>query len=363
MAVLNRQSCLTLQLLILFTLLNLCTARADLEKSDDILESYLNAPPFGSLEKRQNDGCTPVTYCSPSTCTGEVCPLARRKKKRNLPVIAISSNGNFTELDPDDGLAPDSDTLGADADGLLAKRALRRVYVNRLESYLEGQNTQAHLIGLCPADAGGYWAPSYCVQYRFSDPNIPVDATTGQMLIGTGSTELTGCTVLTIASSRGVYMCHFWEDINYPLPEYPQREGRPQLGFQPVLNMLRGQGDRPFSVGPPIDTSLFIGEHTNTWAFICTPRPRATTNDPATIRHVPQQEQLVALLTNLIPGIGIVNYNYDTMGPYNEYYRGVALFEYDRNADGSGNADWRLWYEASNEMGTRLGQDPAGLAS
>ncbi|KAL2820345.1 hypothetical protein BJX63DRAFT_311484 [Aspergillus granulosus] len=176
-------------------------------------------------------------------------------------------------------------------------------------------------------------------------------------------TELTGCTVLTIASSRGVYMCHFWEDINYPLPEYVPREGRPQLGFWPVLNMLRGEGETPFAVGPAIDTSLVIGEHTNTWAFICTPRPRATANDASTIRHMPQQGQLVALLTNLIPGIGIVNYNYDTREPYEQYYRGIAIFEYDRNADGAGNADWRLWYEASNEMGTSLGQDPPGTAS
>jgi hypothetical protein len=34
------------------------------------------------------------------------------------------------------------------------------------------------------------------------------------------------------------------------------------------------------------------------------------------------------------------------------------LFEYDVNADGSGNPGWGLWIEVSNEMGTALGQNP-----
>jgi hypothetical protein len=44
--------------------------------------------------------------------------------------------------------------------------------------------------------------------------------------------------------------------------------------------------------------------------------------------------------------------------PYTIYYQGPVLFEYDVNADGSGNPDWGLWIEISNEMGTALGQNP-----
>jgi hypothetical protein len=63
-------------------------------------------------------------------------------------------------------------------------------------------------------------------------------------------------------------------------------------------------------------------------------------------------------LTTLVPGIGIMDYNYYWVLPYTIYYQGSALFEYDVNANGSGNPDWRLWIEASNEMGTALGQNP-----
>lgn len=61
----------------------------------------------------------------------------------------------------------------------------------------------------------------------------------------------------------------------------------------------------------------------------------------------------------MIPDIGIVNYNYNWKQPYTEYYQGVALFEYDKNADNKGSSDWRLWLEMANERGRRLGQDPA----
>ncbi|KAI1735148.1 hypothetical protein F4680DRAFT_453241 [Xylaria scruposa] len=363
MAVLNWQSCFTLLIILLISLSNTSTARVDFRESakgDDILGHYLNPATFiSTLHTRQNDGCTPEPACSPSTCTDSVCNLPMRKK-RALPVISIGSAGNITEFDLDLELLPSSDNPGKL--GLL-KRVLRPVRQNGINAYLMRQGAKENLINMCPTDAGGYGSPSYCVQYRFSDENIPVDQSTGQMLIGTGDTELTGCTVLTIASSKGVYMCHFWQDLNYPNQGATGHPDRPALGFQPVLNMLRGEGDRQWAVGPAIDKSLFVGELTNTWAFICTPRAGASLNDPQSYHYVSQQQQLVALLTDLIPGIGIINYNYYWVLPYTQDYQGVALFEYDRNADGQGNADWRLWLEASNEMGTGLGQNPAGLPS
>ncbi|KAI0902895.1 hypothetical protein F4823DRAFT_344628 [Ustulina deusta] len=356
MAVLNWQSYLTL-LLVLISLSNTSPARVDFResaKSDDILNT---ATFVSTFRTRHNNGCTPEPACSPSTCTDSVCNLPGRKK-RALPVISIGSTGNTTEFDLNLKLPPNSDNLGK-LD--LGKRLLRTVRQNGINDYLKRQNVKENLINLCPADAEGYGAPSYCVQYRFSDENIPVDQTTGQMLIGTGNTELTGCTVLTIASSKGVYMCHFWQDLNYPNQGDTGCPDRPALGFQPVLNMLRGEGDRRWAVGPAIDTSLFLGEGTNTWGVICTPRAGASLDDPHRYHYVSQQQQLVALLTDLIPGIGIINHNYYWMPPYTQYYQGVALFEYDRNADGAGNADWRLWLEAANELGTKLGQNRAGL--
>jgi hypothetical protein len=49
---------------------------------------------------------------------------------------------------------------------------------------------------------------------------------------------------------------------------------------------------------------------------------------------------------------------YSRVLPYTIYYQGPVLFEYDVNADGSGNPGWGLWIEVSNEMGTALGQNP-----
>ncbi|KAF9886729.1 hypothetical protein FE257_011106 [Aspergillus nanangensis] len=347
MGVLKGQSCLTLCLLLLLATLSI--ARVEVEHSHvSELEYGLNTT-FSALHARQNDGCTPEPNCSPSTCSDSVCNLTRRKK-RSLPVVQIGSNGDITDLDLD--LSPDSDKLN------LLKRTLRGVRQNGINNYLERQNGNDNLVNLCPADAGGYGTPSYCVQYKFTDTDIPIDPNTGQMLIGTGNTELTGCTVLTIASSKGVYMCHFWQDVNYPNQGATGRPDRPALGFQPVLNMLRGEGDRRWAVGPAIDKSLFVGEGTTTWAFICTPRAGGSLDDPQSYHYTSQQDQLVAVLRDIIPGVGIVNYNYYWVLPYEQYYQGVALFEYDRDADGKGNSDWRLWLEASNEKGTTLGQNP-----
>jgi hypothetical protein len=51
-------------------------------------------------------------------------------------------------------------------------------------------------------------------------------------------------------------------------------------------------------------------------------------------------------------------YNYFATGDgYPNDYQGVALWQYDPNADGNRNANWRLWFEAANENGTALGQD------
>ena len=77
-----------------------------------------------------------------------------------------------------------------------------------------------------------------------------------------------------------------------------------------------------------------------------------------------------ALIRQLVPNIGILVYNYmcvptveNPLTPggeliYENEYQGVALFEYDSNADNKGNADWRIWFEAQSERGRRLGQNP-----
>jgi hypothetical protein len=60
------------------------------------------------------------------------------------------------------------------------------------------------------------------------------------------------------------------------------------------------------------------------------------------------------LLKNLIPGIGIASYNYNPFidEDVDPIYSDQALFEYDRDADGQGNADWRVWMEAQSFRAT-----------
>lgn len=70
----------------------------------------------------------------------------------------------------------------------------------------------------------------------------------------------------------------------------------------------------------------------------------------------------VAVLQQLLPGLGLITYNYDqrpgqrVQNDDNFWCQGVALFEYDCNADGRGNPNWRLWLEAASHDGTSLGQ-------
>jgi hypothetical protein len=73
---------------------------------------------------------------------------------------------------------------------------------NRVSAYLDTKNLNNNEIeGLC---AGGAAYQSYCTQRKFID--LPNDRAS---YIGTGHTELTGCTVLTVVSARAVYMGSF----------------------------------------------------------------------------------------------------------------------------------------------------------
>lgn len=38
-------------------------------------------------------------------------------------------------------------------------------------------------------------------------------------------------------------------------------------------------------------------------------------------------------------------------------WRSLAMFEFDKNADGQGNPDWRLWMEYKSVTGSQMGQN------
>jgi hypothetical protein len=63
----------------------------------------------------------------------------------------------------------------------------------------------------------------------------------------------------------------------------------------------------------------------------------------------------------LIPGVRIDVYPYhfaknEEIDGELDDGEGRAIFEYDPNADGYGNPDWRLWDETTFEQGSNLGQ-------
>jgi hypothetical protein len=85
--------------------------------------------------------------------------------------------------------------------------------------------------------------------------------------------------------------------------------------------------------------------------------PNPPAPDPDTQLYEGQIGQLAETLTNLIPGVTIVYYNYiaTNVEDYTQAYQGKALFEYDPDADGLGNANFRIWYEQTVNDGRSLG--------
>lgn len=65
--------------------------------------------------------------------------------------------------------------------------------------------------------------------------------------------------------------------------------------------------------------------------------------------------QIKTLLTQLIDGITVLDYNYIALNVPTAAYQGVALFEYDPNADGQGHPNFRLWYEQTMGDGISIG--------
>ena len=85
--------------------------------------------------------------------------------------------------------------------------------------------------------------------------------------------------------------------------------------------------------------------------------PNPPVPGPDTQLYAGKIGQLSQTLTSLIPWVTIVYYNYiaTNLEDYIQAYQGKALFEYDPDADGSNNANFRIWYEQTSEDGRSLG--------
>ncbi|KAM5496248.1 hypothetical protein McanMca71_007969 [Microsporum canis] len=302
-----------------------CEGRFLERPSSQVLPRELD---FG-LEKREDipEECFP--FCTPGACSASSCGVS---ESNLLEGVELASNMTDEDLIP----------------RLLAKRNIFGPTQDGITQYLMDQSKKSSINTIGPEFIGIYEYPSYCLQTSFAAAPLTED----QYLAGTAKIRLTGCTALVVVSARDVYMCHFWEDLHYPR-WWPDRT-RPDFTFFPILNMIRGEGDTTYAVGPALDTSLFTGgnAYDRTWAFIMTPRGYLTHDDPNTAQYPLELEALKALLLSLIPEIGIIEYRYDAVYLNREdigkSHRGIALFEYDRNADGLYHRDWRLWMEQTS---------------
>ncbi|KAK5449361.1 hypothetical protein LTS15_008904 [Exophiala xenobiotica] len=291
--------------------------------------------PSQNIEKRQDNAaarcrlfCSANSSCSnPSDCTS---------RKRALYSDFGSHNSTVVEH-------------------ALAKRVFEELTQGQIGQHLLDLS-ETNQVNVAPEWVGNSYKPTVCMQQAWSTAPL----VNGEFRVGMGSTVLEGCSVLAILSSRGVYMCHIWEDINYS-----NSNNHRFVGFQDFLDLVQNGRQSTNILGPGLDTSLFNQPGDNTQTWIMTPRRYRTPDDPDSQDYLAQYRQLYSLISRtLLPGVGMNNYNYQVPEQDQAYeldYQGVAFLEYDSDADGNGNADWRFWTEAVSATGRSYGQNPPGV--
>ncbi|KAK6413460.1 hypothetical protein LTR95_017861 [Oleoguttula sp. CCFEE 5521] len=240
----------------------------------------------------------------------------------------------------------------------LVKRKLTpRCDIKNLGQYLNYRILgagESGTIGLLDADARGNGIVASCL------------ADNSAFRIGTG--QVSGCTVLTVVSTRAVYMGHFWESLSM--------DNQVQL-TRNFLNLVFGGTPKTKTSGPAIDPTQFTAAGDQPHAFIMSPRAleydegedrnAIGTGHPAaqgTFEHATFLNQLRTRLLSAIPGIVIEAYDYEVTadGFAPAPPARLALFEYDPKADAVG-PNWRLFQEGTMRTGRTLqgfGQPAAG---
>ncbi|KAH8167162.1 hypothetical protein CIB48_g1052 [Xylaria polymorpha] len=241
----------------------------------------------------------------------------------------------------------------------LLKRTFRNIRQSAIGSYLHTQtaalvttrdNPNTNLVSLAYSTGSNDY--TFAILKRFSDYN--------QNVLKIGTPGLEGCTVLTVVSRSAVYMGHFFETLAF----IADGGTDPATAFQQnCLNLITGQGTKWRCRGDGLDPSLFTGNNGPAVAFIMTPRPDQddpTAQNPNPPVPGPDEQmygmqigQLSQTLRSLIPDLTIINYNYIAQNVPNQRYlwQGKALFEYDPDADGDSNPNFRLWYEQTMRNG------------
>ena len=202
-----------------------------------------------------------------------------------------------------------------------------------------------------------------------------------------GTYGLHGCTMLTVISRRAVWQvrsrgmietethqtltfeikAHFWEIYSTNNDDDINDGGR---WDRTVLNPLSGNGPLDPNLpatGGPIDPSLFTGATDEPQAFILAPlqwevervNEDATSHLLRDFRYGNKLNRLQTTLDTLIPGIPVQLVAYFALNTLEASdrakqtttERGVILFQYDNNYDGTGKMGWRLFNEQNIKQG------------
>ncbi|KAL1981339.1 hypothetical protein VTN96DRAFT_2780 [Rasamsonia emersonii] len=297
------------------------TNRALLARQDsDSCTAYLDDPDVPD--------CGPL--CGPSNLACTQAPL----DKRNRRIFFGPEPGAWNETDP----SPEELKT-------LQKRTITPLLQNQLADYLIDQFQ-------------GNPDPYFGTPSSIADPsdNVVRQELFGNTPFQVGTNGLCGCTVVTVVSTRAVYMGHFFE--------VPSWSSSASVFKQRVLNFFSGGGQ--VGQGPAMNPDLFTAND-DTRVYVMT--PRSARGNYQNYQNSNYYGKVPRLLNTIRTALGnqdvpIAVWNYipleceidgETNDELFESERGVALFQFDPDAFGSGVRGWRILYEALQFLST----DPA----
>ncbi|KAH0282138.1 hypothetical protein M436DRAFT_86613 [Aureobasidium namibiae CBS 147.97] len=204
---------------------------------------------------------------------------------------------------------------------------------------------------------------------------VSAEDTFGSSAFQLGSNGLHGCQVVTVVSKRAVWMAHFWESYTNGKPnrvEISPRSGITAFDERMIYFLTgrsvdlatadKGKYDQAYPdyaptknhpyltpTGDPLDKTNFNQPGDETKVFIMTPLSDTSTLKKPFLKYQRRLERVEqALISYLGPDITVVFVPYkriEDLAEQDTDQRGLALFQYDPNADGHGLRQWRLFYE------------------
>ncbi|KAK5731517.1 hypothetical protein LTR17_011315 [Elasticomyces elasticus] len=352
-----------------------------------------------------------MALCDLDTCSSCSAGSARRSVEPNND-FGITSNGSneCRELEwTTEKLQKRVFRLGATGNTYLDPSVKSAYTLDRVAPYMVGQ------LRSTPSLDRQYGAMRYtATQNPDTEAAVSQQQAFSTAAFQFGSAGLHGCTMVAVMSRRGCWMAHFWESYSNG-KSGEEQDSVPNRVFQErVIDFLTGtavnapenppssvdftnmtpdqkkvyQGiwkDYLTPVGPPIDPNLFNRPMTrgynknqpitpenypgdDTRIYVMTPAVDNAKKSYTPPKYPNRVKLITDTIKNIVEGtsgrVPVVVYNYIRLdyssaadaAQINKNERGMALFQYDPNADGKGLPKWRLFYEG------KLTANPSPLA-